>query len=251
MNNRFECVLSPRVWQLKLLACAVVGIFAGANFVVASGSSDWASHTPQVAPTLVAPASVAPVPIAAISEAPFVTTTVGSCTTSGCATMCNRHCCSGTIHAICQHVKAVTRAPAHVPPPNGTYTRQAFETQRQNALAEYFVLYREDFLNDEVELNETGLRHLDGIVRRMNQIGAPIKIEPTGKAELDELRRLKVTDSIVKLAGDPNRVQSGTTRAEGLRSEDITVIGSRFYSAGTGFGSGGGGFGGGVGGYGR
>lgn len=130
-----------------------------------------------------------------------------------------------------------------------TYTRQAFETQRQNALAEYFVLYREDFLYDEVELNETGLRHLDWIVRRMNQIGAPIKIEPTGKAELDELRRLKVIDSIVKLAGDPNRVQSGTTRAEGLRSEDITTIGSRFYSTGTGFGSGGGG--GGVGGYGR
>ena len=220
MKNRFVCVPTQ---HFRLLAWTIVGVIATSCFAVASGPCEWASYTP---PT-------EPVAVAAISEVPIVTTMSGDCTTTGCATTCNRRVCSGNIRAIWEHAKAVARAPAHIPPPNGTYTRQAFETQRQNALAEYFVVYREDFLYDEAELNETGLRHLDGIVRRMNQIGAPIKMEPTGKADLDELRRTKVADYIVKQAGDPNRVVFGTTRAEGLRCEDTTIVGSRFYSTGT------------------
>ena len=49
--------------------------------------------------------------------------------------------------------------------------------QRDNALAEYFVVYREDWLDTKFILNGSGERHVDGIIRRLGMIGAPVKVE--------------------------------------------------------------------------
>src|SRR5207245_8945395 len=126
---------------------------------------------------------------------------------------------------------------------------------RNNALGEYFVVYREDWLNGTTTLNESGERHLDGIIRRLGMTGAPVKVEPTGIAELDAVRRAALTDVLIH-AGLPApeasaRVVIGGTRAEGLRNASIEALYSRgatIYSGGAGGygGMGYGGYGGGV-----
>lgn len=145
--------------------------------------------------------------------------------------------------------------PATVPPPLGSSVRGAFDMQRDNALGEYFTVYREDWLNTKFVLNGTGERHVDGIIRRLGMIGAPVKVEPSGIAELDAKRVTAIVERMVQ-AGVPateagNRVTIGTTRAEGLRFHDIPNIynkASRGNYMGGGAGGGGGMFGGGFGG---
>lgn len=170
----------------------------------------------------------------------------------GCAT---GHCKAGKTHAdrcierkaIWHDIKACCKTPAIVLPPHGTYTRNAFEMQRQNALGEYFTVYFEDFLLSTATLNESGMRHLAGIARRMNETGAPVKVEPAGPG-LDEKRKQAVIEALIRLGADPQavvaRVVTGGTRAEGLRYDEIDRIGQRVI-VGPGLGSIGGGFGGG------
>lgn len=120
-------------------------------------------------------------------------------------------------HCIC--------APATVSPPVGSAVRGAFATQRANALEDYCVIYREDFDQDSDTLNPTGERHISGIARRFAQTNAPVKIEPTGDAALDQRRTAAVISALTK-AGVPveaaaSRVQGGTSRAEGMPATDI------------------------------
>lgn len=148
--------------------------------------------------------------------------------------------------------------PPGVVPPNGTATRGAFERQKQLALGEYFVVYLEDFIDNTAELNPTGLRHVAGIFKRLDLTDATIKVEPTGLTDFDEKRRTAVLDALLKLGADSGvsrRILGGTTRAEGLRFEDVPAVGARNpIRGGGGFGGGGfglngsGGFGGGFGG---
>ena len=117
--------------------------------------------------------------------------------------------------------------------------------QRENALGEYFVVYREDWLDAKFILNDSGIRHVDGITRRLGLIGAPVKVEPTGIAELDSRRVLAIVEKLVQSGVSPqeagSRVILGTTRAEGLRSHDIESLNNR--SGGTGGGGSNGGYG--------
>ena len=118
--------------------------------------------------------------------------------------------------------------------------------QRENALGEYFVVYREDFLEMKFTLNESGERHVDGIIRRLGLTGAPIKVEPTGIAELDSRRHMAIVAKLIDGGMSPQdagtRVIAGTTRAEGLRYHDIENLNNRTGGTGS-FGGGVGGFG--------
>jgi hypothetical protein len=134
-----------------------------------------------------------------------------------------------------------------VVPPLGSAVRAANDAQRINALAEYFVVYREDFDAGAATLNPTGERHLDGIARRLRQVPVPVRVEPTGDPLLDEKRRVAVIEALgkhgVPFEDASARVIFGTTRAEGLRYSDIERVYGRFQNSG-GFGGLGGGFGG-------
>ena len=113
----------------------------------------------------------------------------------------------------CGKVWATITAPAYPVPPNGTYTRMAFYTQHTNALAEYFVIYEEDFYQGSDRLNPAGVRHLGGVIRRLPVLDAPVKVEPTGNADLDARRLAAVSAR----AGRQRfgRVQGGSRRHAG------------------------------------
>jgi hypothetical protein len=165
---------------------------------------------------------------------------------AGCATCGGKHGPTRFCACLC--------TPATVPPPLGANVRYAFDLQRANALAEFFVLYREDWLDATTALNTTGARHLDGIIRRFGMIAAPVRVEPTGDAALDENRRAAVAELLVQ-AGVPaneatSRVVIGASRAEGLRYHDIEGVYSRSFGIYSGGFGGYGGYGGGFGGYG-
>ena len=140
------------------------------------------------------------------------------------------------------------KTPATVVPPLGSSLRSVFDMQRANALAEYFVVYREDWLDGTTSFNPSGMRHLGGIIRRLGMVAAPIRVEPSGDPALDHQRRVAVVESLVRSGvpvGDPAaRVIIGGTRAEGLQYQDIEILYSRNASSLSG-GFGGGGFGGG------
>src|SRR5205823_4180338 len=87
------------------------------------------------------------------------------------------------------------KAPATVPPPLGANVRTANDVMRNNALGEYFVVYREDWLAGTPNLNESGERHVGGIIRRLGMTGAPVKVEPSGIGELDAVRRIALMDA--------------------------------------------------------
>ncbi len=149
------------------------------------------------------------------------------------------------------------KSPATVPPPIGYNVKHANNTMRDNALAEYFVVYREDWLEGTATLNDTGARHVDGILRRFAMIGAPMKIEPSGNPELDALRKVALIDGLTRsgVSGQEahERVVIGNTRAEGLRNDSVMAVyfrGRTIYSGGLGGGGVGGGGGGGGGGFG-
>jgi len=186
-------------------------------------------------PAQLPPVAAVPAPAPVVEAAPAVE---GSCASGHCGKGCKH---GPTSFWVC------SRTPATVPPPLGSSVRSVFDMQRDNALAEYFVIYREDWLDAKSELNATGTRHVDGVIRRIGMIGAPVKVEPTGNADLDRKRMTEIIGKLVQ-AGIPaaeagGRVVLGTTRAEGLRNGDI----ERINSASTGLGAGGfgGGFGGG------
>jgi hypothetical protein len=125
--------------------------------------------------------------------------------------------------------------------------------QRDNAMGEYFVVYREDWLQGRPLLNDTGNRHVAGIIRRLGMIKGPLKIEPTGNEELDARRKVALIELLVDAGVPPAdasaRIIPGATRAEGLRFRDIEML---YNSTGgtTGGMNGSGGYGGGMGGYG-
>ncbi len=155
-------------------------------------------------------------------------------------------------HEKCEYTKygniRTCKIPATIPLENGAVVRSIFERQKQLALAEYFVVYREDFLTGTSVLNATGLRHVEGIYKRLSMIPDNVRVEPTGNAKLDQNRREAVIKALIQL-GAPSeismRVGSGTTRAEGLRYEDVPTVGSANPLTGSGGGSGGAGGGGG------
>ncbi len=161
-------------------------------------------------------------------------------------------------HEKCDYTKSGNLRTCKIPPTgavaNGAVVRSIFERQKQLAMAEYFVVYREDFLANAATLNDTGLRHVTGIFKRLDTIDDSVLVEPTGNAKLDEQRRDAVIRALIELgapSGVSGRVGAGTTRAEGLRNEDVPAVGRRNPLVGGGLGLngagglGGGGFGGG------
>ena len=206
------------------------------------------------------PPAAAPAVPPVVNAAPAATTPGAGvpCETSGagCATgksgrsHCSQFdfCQDNGPRVTCREVLAFhwccCKAKATVPPPLGANVRTTNDMMRSNALGEYFVVYREDWLAGTTNLNESGERHFDGIVRRLGQTMAPVKVEPTGIAELDVLRKVALADALIR-AGVPapeaaNRVVIGGTRAEGLRNGSIEALYSRGSTIYSGLGGGGG-----------
>ena len=186
----------------------------------------------------------APAHLPPVAEMHAVPEVVEGDSSASCAT---GHCGKGS-H--CKHGQTsfwvCARTPATIVPPLGSSVRGVFDMQRENALGEYFVVYREDWLDAKFILNDSGIRHVDGITRRLGLIGAPVKVEPTGIAELDSRRVLAIVEKLVQSGVSPqeagSRVILGTTRAEGLRYQDIENLNGRSGRNG-GSGGGNGGFG--------
>jgi hypothetical protein len=199
-----------------------------------------------------------PIPDAPAQQAPApVESTEAPCDSS---TACPTPATKKHGHEKCDYTKygnlRTCKIPASGAIAHGAVVRSIFERQKLLALAEYFVVYREDFVTGTATLNDTGLRHLAGIHKRLDWIDDSILVEPTGNTKLDEQRRDAVIRALIE-AGAPTgvsgRVGSGTTRAEGLRNEDVPAVGRRNPLSGgngTGTGIGGFGLGGGFGGFG-
>ena len=207
-----------------------------------------AAAIPQVPSAPVRPSPVrtdvpaAPAHLPPLAEVPALPEVVAGDSSASCAT---GHCGKGS-H--CKHGQTsawvCARTPATIVPPLGSSVRGVFDMQRENALGEYFVVYREDWLDAKFILNDSGIRHVDGITRRLGLIGAPVKVEPTGIAELDSRRVLAIVEKLVQSGVSPqeagSRVILGTTRAEGLRAHDIeNLIGRSGGNGGSGGGNGG------------
>jgi hypothetical protein len=115
-----------------------------------------------------------------------------------------------------------------------------FAAQRGNALDEFFTVYREDFDQDSDTLNPTGERHINGIARRFEQCKGMVKVEPSGDPALDERRKSAVISELsragIPAAAAAERVQGGTTRADGLPSADIEPTYNRYGFGGPGVG---------------
>ena len=85
--------------------------------------------------------------------------------------------------------------PSRQVPPIGTFTREAFALQQQNALAEYLVIFTIEWEQGTADLNGYGMRHMDGITRRLGGHSHPVKIEPSGNQSLDELRKATIAQA--------------------------------------------------------
>lgn len=212
-------------------------------------SAEAPAHIPVVA---TAPASsTTPVAASGGAAASSVASTPSSSgEAGGSCSSCGSHGCHGCTLG---DMWRCLLAPSTRVPVLGSTEQSIFMLQRNNALAEYFTVYREDFFPATgAALNATGIRHLEGIVHRLGLTGAPVKVEVTGNGALDQQRRLAVVDAIVRLGVPPaeaqQRVTFGKTIAEGLRGLDIQVIPYPNLRRGGGGGSGGSGSGGGMGG---
>lgn len=148
--------------------------------------------------------------------------------TAGCYTCgTDGHSGKGCCDWFCRRFPCAC-TPATPVPPLGDAVRQTFNTQVVNALGEYFVIYREDWLKLTSTLNPTGMRHFDGIVRRLHRGLSPIKVEPTGDVAVDEARRAALVKLLIG-KGFPALEAQGMvviqgTRAEGLRYRRIEQV---------------------------
>lgn len=243
---------SLRLWMAACGACAAASASAQSPTLpsIPPPKIDYpivaASRT--TAPPLVLPARLAPVerigtpladtlpPIPAVPEvqapAPVESLTAAAPCDTGAA--CAPVAIKKHAHDKCETTKYGNVRTCKIPPTSavahGAVVRSIFERQRQLALAEYFVVYREDFLANSAELNETGLRHIGGIAKRLDAIDDSVNVEPSGLAKLDEARRDAVIQALIQAGasiGVSGRVGTGTTRAEGLRYEDVPAVGRR------------------------
>jgi hypothetical protein len=239
--------VSRRGWRRLLAAALGVGAAAGVAVAQppAKGGTPVVHGTPSGVPGLYlvsgappaelppsAPAAPLPPTVAPGVGVPTEPCAAAPCGPAACATECpapaketcrNSGCWGGPYG-----FRDCARKPAVLVPPLGFSSRMAFDTQRLNALAEYFVVYREDWLKDSAVLNESGERHLGGIARRMCMTTAPAKVEPSGNPELDARRLAALSDALIR-AGVPQeeaggRVVIGGTRAEGLRGNEIETV---------------------------
>lgn len=250
---------SLRLWLAACGACAATTASAQSLPDIPAPKIDYPiSSAPQSLPARLAPVERVggPAPVETLPDASAAPATKGesaetaaACATEGAAT-----------HGHDKHyfTKYGNVRTCKIPPTsaiaNGAVVRSVFARQKQLAMAEYFVVYREDFASNSADLNATGLRHVHGIYKRLDLIDDPVLVEPTGNAKLDEQRRDAVVKALIQHGaptGVSGRVSPGTTRAEGLRYEDIPSVGKRNPLGGSGGGFGGGGLGlSGVGGFG-
>ncbi len=269
---------SLRLWMAACGACAAASASAQTPALpnIPPPKIDYpiATASRSTAPPLVLPARLAPVervggpvpeslpPIPAAPEVQPPAAVEGLTASLPCETGTTSATVAGKKHAHekCEYTKSgnvrTCKIPATSAVAHGAVVRSIFERQRQLALAEYFVVYREDFLENTAELNDTGLRHIAGIAKRLDTIDDSVNVEPTGLAKLDEARRDAVIQALVQAGASTavsGRVGTGTTRAEGLRYEDVPAVGRRnplVNGGGTGLGQNGGGGSGGLGSFG-
>jgi len=227
--------------MLKRELCGMLGLVAASL-----GTAAEPAPLPQIVPLTEAGESTPKATAVTTATSPRVSNAPSNSSggTSGCGDACPRggHCGQGIRGWFCQKFPCAC-TPATSVPPLGDAVRRTFDTQVVNALGEYFVIYREDWLQQSSTLNPTGLRHFDGIVRRLHRGLSPIKVEPTGDAAVDEARRAAVVSLLIDKGFPALEAQAMVvvqgTRAEGLRHQHIEQVYRRGYFLGTGFGLGG------------
>lgn len=150
-----------------------------------------------------------------------------------------------------------THQPAWLPAPNGTYVRQWQKVHINNAAADEFVIYRNEWLGNKLTLTPYGQFHLLRIVERLPFVPYRLVIQPECDEKLDQERRLEIVKFLYQ-RGVPdalNRVVLDYPAAEGLFGDEAARAYFRLLWGGMGqgigrtqgiggFGMGGGGLGG-------
>ena len=101
----------------------------------------------------------------------------------------------------------------------------------QAALARgnFFVIDPWDWNDDTDQLGRGGQLHLDALVRKMGPESVAIRVAPVRDAALNAARKGAVAAALRErgLADAAARVEIGPSTAEGLRSDEIEIIGGR------------------------
>ena len=154
------------------------------------------------------------------------------------------------------------------PQPIGTSARMHFARQKQYAEEGDFVVYQHEWFNGGLSLGPGGHRHVQHLVRRMDDEKFVVVVEPsepdlplhrdvdvavTEAGKTDASRRVALVKMLVSsgVTDADSRVVIGWPRGEGLRGDQAPRVFRRLNSGGRGggaFGGGGGMGGGGMGG---
>jgi hypothetical protein len=88
--------------------------------------------------------------------------------------------------------------PGTMPEPNGAFVQKFQHVQTAKARETELVIFLDEWYMGGTTLGPAGSRHLDGLVQRLRETPAIVKIQPHFDPELNEQRRLCVINSLLK-----------------------------------------------------
>jgi hypothetical protein len=160
-----------------------------------------------------------------------------------CDSGCDAGCKSGCGHCLYDylHVDNCSDIPqGAIPLPIGTYTNQFFARQAAKAEGDDFVVYYNEWVDNQAILGPYGREHLGRIIARLSTVPFPVIVQPEPDHPiLSELRHQNLVEALI-VAGIPDaarRVVVGRGAAEGLFGEEAERVYSQLLTGGGGAGA--------------
>jgi hypothetical protein len=159
----------------------------------------------------------------------------------GCQHSCSSGNCQGAGANL--HVDNCSDIPqGAIPLPIGTYTHALFDRQAVKAEADDFVVYYNEWVDNQAILGPYGREHLAQMIARLPSVPFPVIVQPEPERfMLNGLRQQNMIEALT-LAGIPDaarRVFVGRGAAEGLFGEEAERIYPSLVNGSGGFGGGG------------
>jgi len=126
----------------------------------------------------------------------------------------------------CKPADCADIPPGAIPQPLGTYSCQWQNAQTGRAERDDFVIFRYEWKGRTWRLTEGGRRHVVALSKRLPEVAAPVVLEPTGNAELDEERRQVVAGLLASYGYEQaaEQVVLGHSLGEGLYGQEAQPI---------------------------
>lgn len=143
---------------------------------------------------------------------------------SGCCPHCGRLFCDS-----CADI-----TPGAIPPPPGSHTCAWQTTQAAMAERDDFVIYQYEWVGETTEPSPFGLRHLAGLVPRLQTQPCQVVIQPSENQVLDADRRIALV-GLLAAQGLPDadaQVVIGYPMAEGLNGQEAPRLSQGYLRGG-------------------